>query len=135
MIRVAHRGNISGRNSSTENDPEHIIKVLESDTCHVEVDVWMILGEYYLGHDEPTYRVSECFLEEERIICHAKNLDGLYAMLKNGNIHCFWHEADKVAITSKKWVWKYPEIYGPDGSLIGICLDNVEIDLGNLSAE
>jgi hypothetical protein len=88
----------------------------------VEVDVWLKDGKFYLGHDEPKYKVDESFLENFRIICHAKNVEALHKMLSNKEIHCFWHEGDYCTITSKGWVWKYPEIYNK-GILYGVCSD------------
>ena len=29
-------------------------------------------------------------------------------MLKNDNIHCFWHQQDNLILTSKKYIWTFP---------------------------
>jgi len=29
-------------------------------------------------------------------------------MLKEGDIHCFWHQEDDVTLTSKGYIWTYP---------------------------
>ena len=43
-----------------ENKHEYIL-----DTLHkgydVEIDVWLIDGNFYLGHDKPQYQVQEVF--------------------------------------------------------------------------
>tara|TARA_R110000824_G_scaffold63133_2_gene166367 strand:+ start:777 stop:1163 length:387 start_codon:yes stop_codon:yes gene_type:complete len=121
MIRVAHRGNTRGKNPSDENSPKYVKETLAKG-FHVEVDVWLFNKEWFLGHDDPRYPIAEEFLENDKLVCHAKNEDALHRMLKNKNIHCFWHENDFLTITSKGWVWKYPEIYY-EGELIAICSD------------
>jgi hypothetical protein len=126
MIKVAHRGNTKGRKPKRENDPTYIQEALDVKLAFpgycVEVDVWLEDGKFYLGHDEPKYKVKENFLENFRIICHAKNIEALHKMLLNKKIHCFWHEGDYCAVTSRGWIWKYPEIYY-EGKLHGICSD------------
>ena len=121
IIRIAHRGNTHGRKPSLENDPAYIQSALDAG-YHVEVDVWQEENQYFLGHDGPRVKVGESFLENPHMICHAKNINALQSMLKNSNIHCFWHEEDKYTLTSMGWVWKYPEVY-KDGILFGVCGD------------
>jgi|TARA_R100001530_G_scaffold130384_1_gene101289 hypothetical protein len=121
MIKVAHRGNIAGRSPHLENNPPYLNSAVEKG-YYCEVDVWFCSGVFFLGHDDPTYQVDEEYLENEKFICHSKNIEALHMMLKNSNIHCFWHYRDYCTLTSKNWVWKYPEIYR-DGNLLGICSD------------
>ena len=70
--------------------------------------MWFIDNNFYLGHDKPQYLISDNYLVNKKLWCHAKNFDALLEMLKNPNIHCFWHENDKVTITSHKHIWSYP---------------------------
>tara|TARA_R110000796_G_scaffold98253_1_gene205697 strand:+ start:10251 stop:10622 length:372 start_codon:yes stop_codon:yes gene_type:complete len=121
MIKVSHRGNTEGRKKELENDPTHIRAAVEKG-YHCEVDVWLTEQGLFLGHDEPTYPVSITYLMDAKLICHAKNIEALHKMLEYPQIHCFWHEGDECAITSKKYVWKYPEVYFK-GKLWGICSD------------
>ena len=93
MIKIAHRGNTKGRNKALENDPSYINSAT-SKGHHCEVDVWFIKGDFWLGHDAPTYPTDIDFLENDKLICHAKNIEALHEMLKSSNIHCFWHEQD-----------------------------------------
>lgn len=137
MILISHRGNIDGK-SEKENHPDYIQEALELG-YDVEIDVWYT-DSFYLGHDEPTYKIDENFLENNRLWCHAKNEKALEKMLSNKNIHCFWHQEDDYTITSKNFVWVYPnkklvansicvlpEIYNSDISgSIGICSDYIE---------
>lgn len=107
MVLISHRGNLSGIDKSIENQPDHIEKIL-SLQINCEVDVWRIDGEYYLGHDNPQYKISQKFLLQNNLWCHAKNLDALNCMLDLG-VHCFWHENDDFTITSFGYIWTFPE--------------------------
>jgi hypothetical protein len=84
----------------------------------VEIDVWFKNGKWYLGHDKPTYIVDKSFLENKKLWCHAKNLDALNLMLKNNKIHCFWHQNDDFTLTSKNYIWTYPDKDTRDNSII-----------------
>ena len=106
MILISHRGNLNGV-SSRENRPGYIHKALWQG-FDVEIDVWYVDGEFWLGHDIPQYKIEENFLENPRLWCHAKNIDTLYKMTSNSLIHCFWHQDDDVTLTSRGYLWTYP---------------------------
>jgi hypothetical protein len=109
MLIISHRGNLDGREEKLENSPEYI----ESALYHgfdVEIDVWYLGDSYYLGHDEPKHKVYKDFLLNGRLWCHAKNIEALQKMIEEG-IHCFWHENDKLTLTSKKIPWCFPGTY------------------------
>ena len=107
MILVSHRGNTNGRDAKRENAPEYIEHALFKG-FHVEIDVWFEDDVFLLGHDYPTHKINECFLENEKLWCHAKNLSALEKMLQNPKIHCFWHQEDDFSITSRGYIWTYP---------------------------
>jgi hypothetical protein len=104
---ISHRGNINGRIINVENSPSYIEQAL-SHGYEVEIDVWLVGENFYLGHDEPQYRIEESFLENDKLWCHAKNNYSFYTMLKNSKIHCFWHQNDDFVLTSKGIPWVYP---------------------------
>ena len=106
MILISHRGNLNGL-SVRENEPEYIHESLVHD-FDVEIDVWYIEDEFWLGHDIPQYKIEENFLENPRLWCHAKSIDTLYKMTSNSLIHCFWHQEDDVTLTSRGYLWTYP---------------------------
>ena len=117
MMFISHRGNINGAQPENENRPEYINQAMEAGYS-VEIDVWKINGKFFLGHDTPDYEVPLRFLTnrstvvmvnagEPELLCHAKNLDALEAMLTSG-IHCFWHEEDAYTITSRGIIISYP---------------------------
>jgi len=106
VILISHRGNLNGK-SDRENSPDYIEEALDQD-FDVEVDVWYIDNQFWLGHDKPQYKVSEGFLEHSNLWCHAKNIQALYVMSKSSNIHYFWHQEDDVTLTSRGYLWTYP---------------------------
>jgi hypothetical protein len=135
MILISHRGNIEGPNEVRENSPYYIMEALAMG-FDVEVDIWFVDGEFWLGHDAPQYKTDYKFLMEEKLWCHAKNVEALIEMKKYA-IHYFWHEKDTLSLTSKNYIWAYPgkqpiknsiavmpELYRDDVSLCkGICSD------------
>jgi hypothetical protein len=137
MIYISHRGNIDGKNLELENNPEYVQYALLKN-YNVEVDVWYVDNSFYLGHDEPTYRIDVDFIINKKIWCHAKNIDSILEMSKY-DIHYFWHESDKITLTSKNYIWAYPSFIFPKNSVavlpekynsdvsncIGICSDYI----------
>lgn len=121
MIRlIAHRGNTAGPKPERENDPEYLLNAVDKG-FDCEVDVWFINDRLWLGHDEPTYAVTQNFISNNAFWNHAKNLEALEFMLVN-NIHCFWHEQDERTLTSKGYIWTYPNKQVTTKSVI--CLQN-----------
>ena len=106
MILISHRGNLSGPIPQLENSPKYIWSALNSG-FDVEIDVWFHDGDFWLGHDEPQYKVDVEFLINDKFWCHAKNIEALLEM-KKYPIHYFWHESDKITLTSKNFIWAYP---------------------------
>ena len=106
MKIISHRAYIDGADPNVENHPVAIQALLDSG-IQVEIDVWYIDEGYLLGHDSPKYQVDEAFLKQEGLWCHAKNKDALERMLAS-EVHCFWHQEDDYAITSKGYIWAYP---------------------------
>lgn len=110
MIRISHRGNLLGAHSpSEENKPEYIDAALEKG-FDVEVDVWELKGGLFLGHDGPDHQISLKYLtdRQDMLWCHAKNLDALHTMVDVG-LHCFFHNTDDFTLTSKGFIWTFPQ--------------------------
>jgi hypothetical protein len=127
MIKISHRGNLKGPVKELENSPKQIQKVLKKG-FQCEIDVWYVGGSIILAHElkeDKNYRVNDEFLTQKGLWCHAKNFDALN-YLKNLKVHFFWHENDKVTITSKNYVWCHPNIKNSlkiDNSII--CLPEI----------
>ena len=106
MITISHRGNISGPSPSLENNPKHI-QTLVDQNINVEIDVWWYKNTFFLGHDTPIYEITQDFLIQPNLWCHAKNLEALTTLL-NMNTICFWHQEDDHTLTSNNFIWTYP---------------------------
>jgi hypothetical protein len=57
MILISHRGNINGKNDVRENSMFYIMEALTMG-FDVEIDVWYINNEWFLGHDKPQYQIN-----------------------------------------------------------------------------
>lgn len=110
MKIISHRANLNGPNKNLENNPKQILQVLKQ--FDVEIDLWNHNGELYLGHDKPEYKINHDFLEsnKNKLWVHAKNLECI-SYLSTTDLNWFWHENDKMTLTSKRNIWCYPKIY------------------------
>ena len=115
MILISHRGNIDGPNVKMENDPRYIENTLGKG-FNVEVDVWSKGSDFFLGHDKPEHQVSEMFLRHGSIWCHAKDIKTFYKLIDIG-AHCFSHNQDEVALTTKGYLWSSYENQMTDKSI------------------
>ncbi|MBV6513837.1 MAG: hypothetical protein FMNOHCHN_03393 [Ignavibacteriaceae bacterium] len=156
MLLISHRGNVSGRNPERENTKEYIEEAL-SLGFYVEVDLWVDHGKFYLAH---TYQgiggcadvvfysfknppISPSFLTKERLLIHCKNIDALKVCIDSGGLNYFYHEKDKLTISSHGWIIAHsdnkpigntihmlPEIKGYSKDSLkdcaGICSDIIE---------
>ena len=109
MIKISHRGNIKGPNKEYENNPAYITEALQKG-YDVEVDVWMLEGSLFLGHDIAEYNINLDFLKNINLWCHCKNIESL-SFLLNNNIRCFFHDKDKATLTSDGYIWTYPGMH------------------------
>ena len=136
MKIISHRGNLDGRKPECENNPTYIQQALDLG-FDVEVDVWYVDGQFFLGHDAPTYFVDPWWFRGKSLWCHAKNKEALEEMIVSSyGITCFWHETDKMTLTSDGLLWMYPDNHSrlgvtvwlgkPEGDIPqmwGVCTD------------
>jgi len=111
LIYISHRGNLEGKNPDKENKPEYINLALYAG-YQCEVDLWYIEHEsfgkgFYLGHDEPLYKVTEDYLHTPGLWLHCKNFLALW-QLQFTKLNYFWHNNDDYTLTSHGWIWAYP---------------------------
>lgn len=107
MMFIAHRGHISGIQPDLENNPTYLKMAIQMGYA-VETDVWYMNGRFMLGHDEPIFEVQRSFLEQKEVWCHAKNAEALDQLLTPFACHVFWHENDRMTITSRGFIWHFP---------------------------
>lgn len=138
---ISHRGNIEGRNKSRENHPSYIDNAIEAG-YDAEIDVWVIEGTFWLGHDEPQYGVTMDWLNtrSDNLWIHCKNIEAVEWFSGFDGFWWFWHETDTVTLTSGRHIWAYPgkqpikrsiavlpEVFQDDVSeCIGICSDYIK---------
>ena len=108
MMLISHRGNTDGKNPSEENRVEYIDRTL-GEGFEVEIDIRLVDGKLFLGHDEASYEVEMSWLEvrKERLWIHCKNLDAL-EFFSLTDFNYFWHDTDDYTLTSKGFIWAYP---------------------------
>lgn len=143
MIFISHRGNLHGKGGNEwENHPDYIQTALD-EGYNVEIDVWIIDDKIYLGHDKPQYEINFRWIRDRitRLWIHCKNIESIIFFKRCGYIvNYFWHQNDDYTLTSKEYIWTYPnkpivenciavlpELY-PDWDIskaIGICSDYI----------
>lgn len=108
MKKIAHRGNYCGRIKEKENHPSYIAEAI-SLGYDVEIDVWLVDGEYFFGHDAPEIKVDlykNILPIKSNAWFHAKNHAALAALIQLG-LHVFFHDSDEYTITSKGIIWAF----------------------------
>jgi len=120
MLRIiSHRGNLNGPGQS-ENHPDQIDTCLKSG-FESEVDVWLIDGNLFLGHDFGNYKIDLKWLQDRKNLLwiHCKNRESLmfFTEAKNFKMNFFWHQNDNYALTSNNKIWVYPGQELPTGSI------------------
>lgn len=125
MKIISHRGNLFGKIPEKENHPNYIDAAISSG-YDVEIDIWLRDEKFYLGHDIPQYEIELNWLlsRKNKLWIHAKNLE-VITHLYNTNLNWFWHESDKLTLTSKGFLWCYPNIYLKDG--VTVTLEHQEV--------
>ena len=106
---ISHRGNLHGPNPDIENSPS-AIELAVSKGFDCEIDLWEKDKKIFLGHDYPQYEINLKFLEDlnQFIWIHCKNLSAINFLIERDLFNFFWHEKDKFTLTSKGYIWTYP---------------------------
>ena len=122
MIKISHRGNLIGPNLEMENTVEAIFTAIGKG-FDVEIDVWVIDGIIYFGHNEPE-RIIDTFIIDKISShgwFHCKNLEAIsFFIEKYKELNYFWHEQDDFTLTSSNHIWTYP---GKDTNKMSILVD------------
>lgn len=105
---ISHRGNISGPNIDRENSPTYIEQAIRLG-FDVEMDLRVVKGKPFLGHDNPQYQVSKSFLSDlkRKSWIHCKNDEAIDYCTEN-DLHYFYHDTDRYTLTSHGYIWGYP---------------------------
>jgi hypothetical protein len=121
MKIISHRGNLEGRNPDCENNPTYVDRAIENG-FDAEIDVWFIGGEFFLGHDVPTYLIDKSWImiRSASLWCHAKDIEAMEQLLLMDDVNCFWHETDRMTLTSAGIPWMYPGNYTTNGVTVEV---------------
>jgi hypothetical protein len=107
MKIISHRGNYNGVYPERENKPSYIDTALAMG-YDVEIDLRILNGRLYLGHDTPDTEISEKWIElrKENLWIHCKDLDSA-RYLKNMDIGAkyFCHSTEEFVLTSTGHIW------------------------------
>tara|TARA_R110002020_G_scaffold378499_1_gene589487 strand:- start:2544 stop:2990 length:447 start_codon:yes stop_codon:yes gene_type:complete len=108
MKIIAHRGNLNGP-TSNENSLKSIDNVLNTD-FDIEIDVWVKDNKIWLGHDQPDTLLSPTVLyaNSSKFWIHCKNKEALLYFSEIDEFNYLYHHADDYTLTSKKYIWVYP---------------------------
>jgi hypothetical protein len=108
MKIIAHRANISGPDCKREN------RIFAIEECinlklDVEIDLRFNQGQFYLGHDEIQEKIDIEWLNkyQDYLWIHCKDFDSLNK-LRGTNLNYFWHNVDMFTLTSKQFIWTFP---------------------------
>ncbi len=112
MKLIAHRGNTNGPDSNIENSPDQIDKCIDLG-YDVEIDIRYDApaNRFWLGHDEPQHLVTWWWLagRANNLWIHCKDIATLHEFTKNtAGYNYFWHQNDDYTLTSKRYIWSYP---------------------------
>lgn len=138
MKLISHRGNLIGKEIELENSPQFIEKAL-SFNFDVECDLWYLDNKFFLGHDKAQYSIDFSWLNKnkDKLWVHCKNLQCV-SILNESNLNYFWHENDKMTITSKKIPWCKENVFIKHGVTVvfkkqevpnyifGVCSDEIK---------
>lgn len=119
MLLISHRGNLEFQDFSKENTIPQIEKAIEYG-FDVEIDVWKIEKNLFLGHDFGINLVNVEWMEnnKNKLWIHCKNLEAFKFLDSEYDFNLFVHDDEPVVITTKGYRWYYP---GNDSSG-GICV-------------
>lgn len=121
MKIIAHRAKFKYWELVTENNPYQAAWLVDMG-LDIELDIWMVENELWLGHDLPQYKINENFILHVSKFAwfHCKNFEALDFFSNNfSNLNYFWHENDDYTITSNGFIWTNVGKYvGPKSILV-----------------
>ena len=108
MKLISHRGNLNGSNTIRENSPHYIMEAI---ACNydVEIDIWVINNNLFLGHDAPQYLITLNWLInlKESLWIHTKNFEALNYLI-NKPLRIFYHEQERQTIINNcNLIWSH----------------------------
>jgi hypothetical protein len=118
-VLISHRGNVDCATHPDENKQEYIQKAINLG-YDVEVDVRLVEGKLFLGHDGPDYEVTLPWLVDRKdyLWIHTKNFAAL-SYLIDLNLRIFYHsKEDHVVINNCNFIWSHNLDEADENSII-----------------
>ena len=107
MYWISHRGCLNGK-PDKENHPDQI-KFCLSQGLDVEIDVWRIGDDFFLGHDTAQYPIDFEFLLQPRLWLHCKNIEALEILKDIAlKVNCFYINNSDCVLTNTGHIWLSP---------------------------
>ena len=124
MKIISHRGNVRGPLADRENRPSYIDCAI-GNGYDVEIDVRLIAGQLWLGHDEPQYKVEHSWLQprKEYLWIHCKDLASAKECWE---YQSFCHTFDPYTYTSTGKIWLHDLSMKSDNNVIIPMIDDIE---------
>ena len=124
MKIISHRGNVRGPIPEKENRPSYIDCAI-GNGYDVEIDVRLIAGQLWLGHDEPQYKVEHSWLHprKEYLWIHCKDLA---AAKECCEYQSFCHTSDPYTYTSTGKIWLHDLSMKIDKNVIIPMIDDID---------
>ena len=124
MKIISHRGNVRGPIPDRENRPSYIDCAI-GNGYDVEIDVRLIAGQLWLGHDELQYKVEHSWLQprKEYLWIHCKDLA---AAKECWEYQSFCHTSDPYTYTSTGKIWLHDISMKIDNNVIIPMIDDID---------
>ena len=124
MKIISHRGNVRGPIPDRENRPSYIDCAI-GNGYDVEIDVRLIAGQLWLGHDEPQYKVEHSWLQprKEYLWIHCKDLA---AAKECWEYQSFCHTFYPYTYTSTGKIWLHDLSMKIDNNVIIPMIDDID---------
>ena len=124
MKLISHRGNVRGPLADRENRPSYIDCAI-GNGYDVEIDVRLIAGQLWLGHDGPQYKVEHSWLQprKEYLWIHCKDLA---AAKECWEYQSFCHTSDPYTYTSTGKIWLHDLSMKIDNNVIIPMIDDID---------
>ena len=124
MKIISHRGNVRGPIPDKENRPSYIDCAI-GNGYDVEIDLRIIDGELWLGHDVPQYKVEHSWLQprKEYLWIHCKDLA---AAKECWAYQSFCHMGDPYTYTSTGKIWLHDLSMKIDNNVIIPLIDDID---------
>lgn len=122
MKIISHRGNLNGASCIEENTKKYIDIAIEN-SFDVEIDLWKLNNEYFLGHDSPDHNVTLEWLSKRRnkLWIHTKNFNAFEALLENKNkFKFFYYTSEPIVLVSNMKIWchQHDKISNPKNCIV-----------------